>query len=78
MRKSLHRGADTISSLFRVLSSSVEPKEVFRQFRNTGASSIPSSGDSTWNGKPAPSSYIHKLVDITRFGSSVDILKVEV
>ncbi len=30
------------------------------------ASSTPSSRDSTWNGKTAPSSYLHKLLDITR------------
>ena len=30
------------------------------------ASSTPSSRDLTWNGKPAPSTYLHKLLDVTR------------
>src|SRR6266550_373713 len=29
------------------------------------ASSTPSSRDSIWNGKPAPSTYLHKLLDVT-------------
>jgi Transposase, Mutator family len=29
------------------------------------ASSTPSSRDSTWNGKPAPSTYLHKQLDVT-------------
>jgi hypothetical protein len=29
-------------------------------------SSIPFSRDLTWNGKTAPSSYLHKQLDITR------------
>src|SRR6266566_1331208 len=28
-------------------------------------SSTPSSRDSTWNGKPAPSTYLHKQLDVT-------------
>src|SRR5229473_6422383 len=28
-------------------------------------SSTPSSRDSTWNGKPAPSRYLHKQLDVT-------------
>src|SRR5271166_744212 len=32
------------------------------------ASSTPSSRDSTWNGKPAPSPYLHKQLDITCLG----------
>src|ERR1700756_3419565 len=30
------------------------------------ASSTPSSRDSTWNGKPAPSTYLHKQLDVTQ------------
>src|SRR2546426_227776 len=30
------------------------------------ASSTPSSRDSIWNGKPAPSTYLHKQLDVTR------------
>src|SRR5439155_19915073 len=30
-------------------------------------SSTPSSRDSTWNGKPAPSTYLHKQLDVTGF-----------
>ena len=30
------------------------------------ASSTPSSRDSTWNGKPAPSTYLHKQLDVTK------------
>jgi putative transposase len=29
-------------------------------------SSIPSSSDSTWNGEPAPSGFLHKQLDVTR------------
>src|SRR6266700_4119860 len=29
------------------------------------ASSTPSSRDSIWNGKPAPSTYLHKQLDVT-------------
>jgi transposase-like protein len=30
------------------------------------ASSTPSSRDSTWNGKPAPSTYLHRQLDVTK------------
>src|ERR1700756_3764937 len=30
------------------------------------ASSTPFSRDSTWNGKPAPSTYLHKQLDVTQ------------
>src|SRR5271166_4844748 len=36
------------------------------------ASSTPSSRDSTWNGKPAPSPYLHKQLDITACPKVVD------
>jgi hypothetical protein len=32
-------------------------------------SSTPSSRDSTWNGKPAPSTYLHKQLDVALRGS---------
>src|SRR5438477_9987391 len=35
-------------------------------------SSTPSSRDSTWNGKPAPSTYLHKLLDVTPEVSRID------
>src|SRR2546421_2192401 len=34
------------------------------------ASSTPSSRDSIWNGKPAPSTYLHKLLDVTEINAS--------
>jgi hypothetical protein len=33
-------------------------------WRASTASSTPSSRDSTWNGKPAPSTYLHKQLDV--------------
>src|SRR5205823_8805795 len=38
-------------------------------WRASTASSTPSSRDSTWNGKPAPSTYLHKQLDVTPDGS---------
>src|SRR5713101_4652494 len=38
------------------------------------ASSTPSSRDSTWNGKPAPSTYLHKQLDVTRYGVPFDFV----
>src|SRR5438876_9097809 len=35
-------------------------------------SSTPSSRDSTWNGKPAPSTYLHKQLDVTVGALSID------
>src|SRR5437899_11727958 len=40
------------------------------------ASSTPSSRDSIWNGKPAPSTYLHKLLDVTRRLPLLDSLSV--
>src|SRR2546430_1307855 len=39
-------------------------------WRASTASSTPSSRDSTWNGKPAPSTYLHKQLDVTGFFSA--------
>src|SRR6266699_3604643 len=36
-------------------------------------SSTPSSRDSTWNGKPAPSTYLHKQLDVTRRYKSLQL-----
>src|SRR5438132_12763913 len=36
------------------------------------ASSTPSSRDSIWNGKPAPSTYLHKLLDVTQVQTLVE------
>src|ERR1019366_1387997 len=35
-------------------------------------SSTPSSRDSTWDGKPAPSPYLHKQLDVTRSANQFD------
>src|SRR6266567_7243417 len=34
----------------------------------------PSSRDSTWNGKPAPSPYLHKQLDITQTTTRFDLI----
>ena len=39
-------------------------------------SSIPSSRASTWNGKPAPSTYLHKQLGITSYAETIDIANV--
>ena len=39
---------------------------VLCQCRNRGPHHTPFSRDSTWNGKPAPSTYLHRQLDVTR------------
>src|SRR5439155_26951248 len=38
-------------------------------------SSTPSSRDSTWNGKPAPSTYLHKQLDVTLGDGLVELIQ---
>src|SRR2546430_452981 len=41
------------------------PLPLARSSPPVSQSSTPSSRDSIWNGKPAPSTYLHKLLDVT-------------
>ena len=41
------------------------------------ASSTPSSTDSTWNGKLAPSTYLHKQLDVTVQNSACRTLHLD-
>src|SRR5436853_3835543 len=51
------------------------PLPLARSSPPVSQSSTPSSRDSIWNGKPAPSTYLHKLLDVTRAVRLLDFPK---
>ncbi|MGO9169601.1 MAG: hypothetical protein ACLP56_22265, partial [Candidatus Sulfotelmatobacter sp.] len=52
---------------------SEEDRVTVQRARRIERFSTPSSRDSTWNGKPAPSTYLHRQLDITTPTPYVDI-----
>src|SRR5438034_11772485 len=50
------------------------PLPLARSSPPVSLSSTPSSRDSIWNGKPAPSTYLHKLLDVTSVDLALDNL----
>src|SRR5438093_789218 len=59
------RTTNVIERCFVEVRRRTRPMVCFVNVEVWTASSTPSSRDSIWNGKPAPSTYLHKLLDVT-------------
>src|SRR5215472_9846563 len=55
----------SLSAVSSKFAGALDPWSVSSTSRASTASSTPSSRGSIWNGKPAPSNYLHKRLDVT-------------